>query len=611
MEIRINEMKLQNFKGIQDLQINPGGNIVEIRGDNATGKTSILDAFLWILTGKNSLGQTDFDIVPHDANHKSIDKLDTVVELSLQIDKDGGKQELVTLKKLLQQKWSRPRGQSEEVYGGTKTSYFINKNPKQKNQFDKILAQEIVQDEKVFKLLTNVRYFNEHEQLSWKERRDLLFQLVPALKDSEIINANKQFESLKNIANFDNFESVSRQNVKLLKNLQIEINAKISENQELLKNSESKADAAKLKEVIEAGEVELAGLRKEIVALLNSGETEKFEQQKLFDQQKWEIDSKKQSLLSLTATVENMEAEVEKQERINNSDARMLEQFRNAVIDKKKAIKNYQPSATCPTCHQYLPKSFVNEAYKEYVQQINLEIAEMTKKGMSLKENVQETTEWINNALDTILAKKAEMVKLSQEVTTLEQQEQTKPVESPNNAQLLTEKQTEIDKKEEALQPIRQELAKIESRKDIQERIAKHETKYQDVGKQLISIEQQLELIKQFRIEKNKIMANRINSLFQINQFELFETTIDGTEKETYTTLVRGQQYETNANGAGRIQSGIELCEVFAKHYDLYLPLFIDNAESIVDIPATQAQQIRLIVDENFKKLNIMYGEND
>ena len=55
-------LTLRNFKGIKDLKLIPGGNNLNIYGDNATGKTTIMDAFLWLLFDKDSANSSNFNI---------------------------------------------------------------------------------------------------------------------------------------------------------------------------------------------------------------------------------------------------------------------------------------------------------------------------------------------------------------------------------------------------------------------------------------------------------------------------------------------------------------------------------------------------------------------
>ena len=57
MEIRLIRLELKNFKGLRDTEFYPDGKNAEVYGDNATGKTTIYDGFLWLLTGKDSAGK--------------------------------------------------------------------------------------------------------------------------------------------------------------------------------------------------------------------------------------------------------------------------------------------------------------------------------------------------------------------------------------------------------------------------------------------------------------------------------------------------------------------------------------------------------------------------
>ena len=76
MNIKINKLILQNFKGIKSLEINADGENLNIYGDNATGKTTVFDAFTWLLFGKDSLGRSDFGIKTQDESGNVIHNLE-------------------------------------------------------------------------------------------------------------------------------------------------------------------------------------------------------------------------------------------------------------------------------------------------------------------------------------------------------------------------------------------------------------------------------------------------------------------------------------------------------------------------------------------------------
>ena len=79
MNIKINKLILQNFKGIKALEISAEGENLNIYGDNATGKTTVFDAFTWLLFGKDSLGRSDFGIKTQDENSNQVNASNTVV----------------------------------------------------------------------------------------------------------------------------------------------------------------------------------------------------------------------------------------------------------------------------------------------------------------------------------------------------------------------------------------------------------------------------------------------------------------------------------------------------------------------------------------------------
>ena len=85
-DIRIVRMMLTNFKGIRSIEVNFNPEVTNISGDNATGKTSMMDAFLWCLFGKDSQNRADFNIKTLDAEGKAFPKLEHEVVVVLSVD---------------------------------------------------------------------------------------------------------------------------------------------------------------------------------------------------------------------------------------------------------------------------------------------------------------------------------------------------------------------------------------------------------------------------------------------------------------------------------------------------------------------------------------------
>jgi len=105
-KIRLIKLKLKNFKGVKSFELYLDGGNIAIFGDNATGKTTLKDAFLWLLFDKDSQNRTDFDIKTIDPKTgKAINGLNHEVEGTLEID---GKE--LILRKSYYEKWTRKRG---------------------------------------------------------------------------------------------------------------------------------------------------------------------------------------------------------------------------------------------------------------------------------------------------------------------------------------------------------------------------------------------------------------------------------------------------------------------------------------------------------------------
>lgn len=175
MKIKLLKMHIQNFKGCKDREI-AFGDRTSIKGANATGKTTVFDAFTWLLFGKDSLGSAKFDIRPLDADGNMINNLEISVEASIRVD-----DEEYTLKKTQKQVWRKKRGTDTTEFQGNVNEFEINGYPKSEKEFKSFIAGIV--DENIFNLVTNPNAFNA---LPWKEQREILMKFVGIMSDAEI-----------------------------------------------------------------------------------------------------------------------------------------------------------------------------------------------------------------------------------------------------------------------------------------------------------------------------------------------------------------------------------------------------------------------------------------
>jgi len=172
MNILIKTISIINFKGVKNFRID-FAEVTNIFGANATGKTTIFDAFLWLLFGKDSNDRKDFNIKPLDLEGQKTDKLEN--EVSAIIVVDG---EEISIRHIHREKWTKKRGEAIAEFTGNEHLYYWNEVPLQAGEFQAKVNGLL--DEKVFKLITNPLYFNS---MPWQDQRTALSSIVGEITD--------------------------------------------------------------------------------------------------------------------------------------------------------------------------------------------------------------------------------------------------------------------------------------------------------------------------------------------------------------------------------------------------------------------------------------------
>ncbi|WP_313214143.1 ATP-binding protein [Soonwooa sp.] len=183
--IIIKKLSLLNFKGLEKLTIDFDNN-TNIFGDNGTGKTTVFDSFTWLLFGKDSQDRKDFEVKTLDQFNQAIPKIEH--EVSAVLDVDG---ELVSLKRILKEKWTKIKGREETEFTGNETLYYWNDVPLSQKEYQNKVSQ--ILDEAVFKMITSPAAFNN---LKWQERRNVLVTIAGEVSDEELAKGNADYMTL-------------------------------------------------------------------------------------------------------------------------------------------------------------------------------------------------------------------------------------------------------------------------------------------------------------------------------------------------------------------------------------------------------------------------------
>jgi hypothetical protein len=129
------------------------------------------------------------------------------------------------------------------------------------------------------------------------------------------------------------------------------------------------------------------------------------------------------------------------------------------------------------------------------------------------------------------------------------------------------------------------------------------EEQYRQQNEEVASLEGMQYQVETFRRKMMNEVEQKINSMFTIVRFKMYEQQINGGERETCEALVDGVPFSTNLNSAARINAGIDVINAISRCFDAHAPIFIDNRESVTSIIDTESQVINLIKDETYKQL--------
>lgn len=184
----LKSIHMENFKGIKSLDAN-FSNKTNIKGQNAAGKTTIFDAFTWLLFNRNSAGEEKFNVRPLDKDGNRIDNVE--IKVVAVLDADGKE---VELSKTQKQNWVKKRGTDTVTLQGNVNSFEIDGYPKREADFNDYVSG-LAQSEEMFKMLTNPQYFSS---LKWKDQRDILMKLVAGVSDVELAKTDSKYVPLIN-----------------------------------------------------------------------------------------------------------------------------------------------------------------------------------------------------------------------------------------------------------------------------------------------------------------------------------------------------------------------------------------------------------------------------
>ena len=650
MNIKIKKIHIENFKkfNVFDIEF---GNVTKVSGQNAVGKTSIVDAFTWCLFDKNSHGETKFQIRPLDSFGNQIDHVEIKVIVTLEVD---GRE--VVLQKVQKQNWVKKRGTLTETLQGNVNSFEVDGIPKKEKDYKEYI--ESIVNEDLFKLITNPQAFVSKK---WQEQRKELMKFAPDVDNEDVIASNPKLLSELSLAlslhSPEDLQSKAKKALLEYKKQQTEIPARIDE----VRKSMTDIDAAEL-------ELQRNGLKRQIE------EIEKSEEDMASQYENYQKEA--DSLIDLKFQLSDMERKANEE----NNDAKrkyggQLADFDNDIESSKRKIKAFQQniadadgtisayekkreellvawkeenaktyvdnlvfdenSTICPMCGQAYPEDKIEQIktdferkkadvkakwekdhketlerivadgnrYKGLIEQMQGKL-EDEKAQLSAEQNNLHRTELEKKEVVDLLKALPDRVDISdsEEYKKLVSQiSEKEKILSTANSGAEMRQQLRVKKnglKEELLIVEKQITSADNSAKE--ERIEELQKEMNDIADKVNEQEKMLYLLEEFTKAKMTMISKIVNEKFSIVDWKLFDKQVNGAVVECCECTVNGVPF-SSLNTGHRIVAGLDIINTLSELYGVTAPIFVDNAEAVneFNLPELEAQMVLLSVSDD------------
>lgn len=602
--IFLDSLIIKNFKGIDDLSINFSNKTI-ICGKNATGKTSIYDAFMFLMFDKDSAGNSKFESRKLDANGEKVHHIDISVTANIRVDDVG-----YELNKTQVEKWTKKRGSETAELTGNQNKFSINGFPKSEKEFKEFINSII--DEKTFRLLTDPMAFLG---LDWKEQRSMLMSFVDDIPREEI---EKKVEGFSLIA-----EDVESESIEACRKKYTATNSSFKKEQEKyltlleeLPNMKVNIDAESIirdRDTLQS-EIDIAEQTIKENPLPDVGDLNQkiatYEESKRTlsgsanANRLMKLASAKEEYFNLIRKKDNEEyeyksaigAEEERKARIEALKGEY--QTLGDSFQKLKAITFDESSNVCKYCGQPLPADKADQNRKKFTDEIerqktaiNRQAASIKKQIKSLEESPVETPDCskIDDLDIQIKQKNAEIESLSKPIDVTETDEYKaidfeivkvrQQIEALDFARKKrAELELAISEKRRQINFFSDQLSEVKANERIDKQIEETRASLRETSQKLADSEKYVFVLENYI----RFIADKINERFSGLTFKLFETQLNGGIKDTCEITYNGVPYKSMNNGH-KIIMGQQIILTLQKLFDTSAPVWIDNAESVND----------------------------
>ena len=663
--IQLKQIELENFKKVKTLKID-FSKTTNIHGKNGSGKTTIFDAYNWLMFNKNSQNQSVFEIKTIDSKGNVLHNLEHSVKAVFLVD-----EEEIEIQKTYKENWVKKRGSETSELSGHTTKYFVNEVPKTLSEFKTIVDGMVSENSQ--KILSNPLYFNT--VMSWQERRGILTQLAGDISEKDVISSmNAKTVAIINelLSSNKTLEDWKKEFASKRKKIKDELETLPTRIDEAYKSIPESKDWVSIENEIKEHEDLILEIDKKIESkskllddkqneILNIKKSKFDKEQKLSDLKQLSIKKSKESLNGLQDEISKIEDDyrnarkevLESNGKLTDFDMdikgletilnqlsenrlKLIEKFENESANEYKEIDNSELS--CPTCKRDFEVGKIEEIKENAKSKFETEKTESLNKiqaeGKEIKAKIEsykvdletlkiklkaenEYNEKVTKKLNDIHLKGKELreqLAISENNLVVEPSPEEIALQKEIESIIIPELEISLDnsdlketksltsKKIDEFKSQLHDKTIIDKQK---ERISELESKQQMLAQEIASFEHKEIAIEDFNKAKIDTIENKVNSKFQFVKFRMFENQLNGGVNEICECTVDGVKIN-DVNNAMKINAGIDVINVLQQFFDVSVPIIIDNRESVTNIIDTESQLINLVVDDSCNELKVL-----
>lgn len=620
-----------------------------IKGDNRQGKSSVVNAILWLLTGADEYDRTNYNLFDITQEQTYENAVPACVEGTFNIDDN-----VYIFKKVAKQGWARTRGSATYERKGTDTYQFYVDGIEVSATNYKDTIEGLIAPIDKLKIMLNIRYFL---MLDWKDMRKQLECLVGEIKESDFKGDYSEIEAdLKKYTTDQLKTAYKAQKRKIVEHIDALPKTIVALKQNL-PDITGIEDAEKIVEECNAGidklMEEIQGNTSKLQPYIDRRNEELKEIASLEEEYKKAESAYKQNYFdelsrcqSEIAEIERKNAQIERDNRDNRAknealkirienkqkELKELQAYRETLLAQNKEIKSLVfTESVCPYCGQELPEDKMEEQKAKFNEKKEAKHKAIVAEGKANNVKIQACQEEIARLIDE-LQQVATFDRMPEDVSKAESKylavknsfigyEQTS--EGKAKRSIIAEKQAnmtivpEVDNSEVTIRRSELTAKKDEALKKLglKDEYDRQISKIADLQEELKSnnierakIEGKIAKVDEYEQEHAEIINMKVSNQFKYISVKMSEQNKSGDFVPACTITDNEGVNAMVTNNASRILCGIDISLAFQKHFGLQMPIIIDNFESVNrnTLPDVGNQLIKLSFD--YCKFQVEYG---